>query len=224
MHLRSAIIESSAFESPRRISILLPDGYRGSRRRFPVLYLHDGSADWLERGDLLGAVREAAAPPFIVVLPEPVDRTREYKLSRAHRRFMFEEVVPWTDAHLRTQASPDRRAVHGVSLGGLMAVALGLWRPDLFGAAGAQGGAFWYWNRRLVREVAKRATCATRFHLACGRSDGNLEDNRALHLALKAAGIVHAYEEGRGRHAWSTWRRTLPRVLRWYFASPSCDG
>ena len=212
-------VPSRAFGDLRDVTVLVPDDYRKRRRRYPVLYLHDGAADWLGRGGLCSAIESAACPPFLTVMPAPVNRTREYKLDERHLRFMTEDLVPWVDAHLRTRRDAAHRAVHGVSLGGLCAVALGLRHPEVFGAAGGQGGAFWYARRRIVREARSSAGCTTRFHLVCGRLDGNLDDNRALRDALTEAGIIHVYEEGRGKHSWPFWHRTLPSALQTYFSS-----
>lgn len=218
MEVRHYHLKSAQFGTERRIAVVLPDSYRRKRRRYPVLYLHDGSNDWLHRGKLLDLLEEGTdLPEFIAVLPEPADRTREYKLSRRHLAFITEEMVPWADATLRTRPEALYRAVHGVSLGGLVAVALGLRCPHIFSAAGGQGGAYWYWKRCIVREASRTVFCPTRFHISCGRGDGNLYDNRALALALENAGVEHAYEEVPGRHSWACWRRTLPGALRYYF-------
>jgi enterochelin esterase family protein len=219
VEVRGYTVESQAFGAARPVTAILPEAYHRRRRRYPVVYLHDGSADWLGRGALLEAIREAGVPDFIVVLPEPADRTREYKLSEIHLRFLADEVVPWADRALRTLPRPEHRAVHGVSLGGLVSVALGLRRPELFARAGGQGGAFWYWKQRVVREALSAVGCRTRFHLTCGRGDGNLSDNRALHQAFERVGIEHEYLEVAGRHTWACWHRTLPAALRYYLGS-----
>lgn len=210
-------IQSHQFGEERAVTVVLPEAYDGGRRRYPVLYLHDGSNDWLNRGRLLTVLETVDVPEMIVVLPEPVNRTQEYKLSRAHVRFLTQEIIPWTDATFRTRAHRASRAVHGVSLGGLVSVSLGLHRPELFAAAGAQGGAFWYWKGRIIREFEHAHRLSTRFYISCGRLDGNLNDNRALHEAMRRAAVKHTYDEVSGRHSWACWHRNLAKALVYYF-------
>ncbi|MDZ4699775.1 MAG: alpha/beta hydrolase-fold protein [Rhodothermales bacterium] len=50
----------------------------------------------------------------------------------------------------------------------------------------------------------------------CGTEDPLLEDNRALHAALDAAGIPHTYEEFPGGHEWTYWERQVVRTLRFF--------
>lgn len=218
--VRRFSIHSRHFGAQRWITVLVPESYGRHRRRYPTLYLHDGSHDWFYRGRLLDVLESADIPEILVVLPEPVDRTREYKLSRAHIGFMTEEIVPWADATLRTRVRREARAVHGVSLGGLSAVWLGLRNPELFASAGGQGGAFWYWKGRVVREAEHSAGSMTRFFILCSRQDGNIHDNRALHEAMTRSGIEHAYKEVPGRHSWACWRRTMAAALTYYFGRP----
>ncbi len=50
----------------------------------------------------------------------------------------------------------------------------------------------------------------------CGTEDPLLDDNRALHAALDAAGIPHTYEEFPGGHEWPYWERQVVRTLRFF--------
>lgn len=222
VEIRHLQIDSREFGEERDVTVILPPSYVGSRRRYPVLYLHDGSRDWFDKGRLRSVLRgmwlREEVPEFIVVMPEPMDRTREYKLHADHLDFVAREVVPWTDAQFRTRPRLDERAVHGVSLGGLVSVWLGLKYARVFGAAGGQGGAYWYGRQRVVREVkGLKRRVPTRFFLACGVDDGNLSDNRDLAEALEARGLTFRYEEVGGRHSWTCWSRTLPDALAYYF-------
>jgi enterochelin esterase-like enzyme len=221
MEIQYYELPSLVFDHVRRFTVLLPPSYSHSRRRYPTLYLHDGSEDWLEKGRLLSTLRrnsaEAGFPEFVVVLPEPEERTREYKLNRNHLRYIVEELVPCIDTQFRTLRRPDRRIVHGVSLGGLVSVWLGLKHPELFGAAGGQGGAYWCNQRRIIREVRRMEPVQTRFFLSCGELDGNLSDNRALAQALRSKSIECHYEEVRGQHSWACWARNFATALHYYF-------
>lgn len=47
----------------------------------------------------------------------------------------------------------------------------------------------------------------------CGSSDPLLAANRALHGALLAEGVTHAFEEFEGGHAWPYWQQHFTRTL-----------
>ena len=50
----------------------------------------------------------------------------------------------------------------------------------------------------------------------CGTEDGLIEDNRALHAGLLAAGIAHEYAEFPGGHTWEYWHEHLADSLRFF--------
>jgi S-formylglutathione hydrolase FrmB len=134
-------------------SLYLPDGYAGSARRYPVLYLlhgHGGTeADWAN-GGALGATLDAltaagAVPPMLVVAPGMgngwyVDNPDPGGLGAVEAAFLA-DLIPHVDRAWRTDARRAARAVAGLSMGGWGAVRLAMLRPDMFAAAASLSGA-----------------------------------------------------------------------------------
>lgn len=54
--------------------------------------------------------------------------------------------------------------------------------------------------------------------LDCGTEDFLIEDNRAFHAQLEAAGIPHAYHEHKGGHDWDYWDRHVQDALKFHCA------
>ena len=85
------------------------------------------------------------APPAIVVY---VDAWTAYGGSQfvdspgtgRYHSYLCEEIVPWVDAHYRTIADRDHRAIMGKSSGGFGAMITPMLRPDLFGALATHAG------------------------------------------------------------------------------------
>ena len=50
----------------------------------------------------------------------------------------------------------------------------------------------------------------------CGAADQLIEENRALHAALRERGVPHVYEEFPGAHTWAYWEERLPDTLRFF--------
>lgn len=137
-----------------RVNILLPRGYAGTSRRYPVLYLFHGTSggadDWIDSG----RVTSATAPyRLITVLPDAgYDSNggswftnwldQDTALGRANwETFHIDQLVPWVDANLRTVRARSGRAVAGLSQGGFGSMSYAARHPDLFVAAAAFSGA-----------------------------------------------------------------------------------
>ena len=152
----------SAHVAARNVDVWLPPGYAAHpRRRYPVLYMHDGQnlfdpalsytgVDWDVDGAMTrlidaGRVREA----IVVAVTNTPLRGREYMPARAvapearaqllsdeYLRFLAEELKPAIDATYRTRPGRDDTLVMGASMGGLIsAYALSRY-PDVYGGAG----------------------------------------------------------------------------------------
>ena len=119
---------------------------------------------------------------------------------------------------------PRRSLIIGSSAGGLAAVHIALRRPDLFGNALSQSGAFWRGNEAtngapyewLVTQAARWSRGAVRFWLEVGGALGGdapsiLAANRAMRDTLRAKGYDVTYAEvPNGVHAPETWVTRLP--------------
>ena len=61
--------------------------------------------------------------------------------TRAYETYVARDLVGWVDAHYRTIARRDGRAIAGLSMGGFGAMSLALRHPDEFAAAASHSGA-----------------------------------------------------------------------------------
>ncbi len=156
---------------PRPVQVWLPPSYDDSpRRRYPVLYMHDGQnlfdpaasfcgQDWkvdevVSRLIAAGRLREL----IVVAVGNTADRMEEYNLARprgrAYAAFLIEVVKPFIDRTYRTLPDPGQTGVMGSSMGGLVSFQLAWTFPDIFGLAGCLSSAFykaWAAVERLVR-------------------------------------------------------------------------
>ncbi|RJQ73848.1 esterase [Pseudonocardiaceae bacterium YIM PH 21723] len=130
------------------VNVLLPADYRTNGRRYPVLYLlHGGGTDqdfltW----DRAGIRDFTAGKPIIVVMPDgghagwysnPVS---SHAGPRNWENFHIKQLVPWVDAHFRTYAEQEGRAVSGFSMGGFGALKYAARYPNLFASVSAHSG------------------------------------------------------------------------------------
>jgi len=161
-------LEARAFAPEQiKVTVYLPTGYGDSDVRYPVLYANDGQdmAAVGLRDTLASLYAQHAIRPVIVVAVDMLqDRASGYGLfDRARRRsvvggsrigpigaraydysaWVVDDLVPYIDAHYRTQATAQGRGMLGWSLGALNAFCLGWEYPDVFGQVGAFSPSFW---------------------------------------------------------------------------------
>jgi len=110
------------------INVLLPDDYRTSGKRYPVLYmLHGGAADF-RQFDFLGIRNLTAGKPIIVVMPDGgqagwyCNPVGSFVGPRNWETFHIAQLIPWIEANFRTYAEYNGRAVGGFSMGGFGAL------------------------------------------------------------------------------------------------------
>jgi enterochelin esterase-like enzyme len=161
-------LDAKAFAPEQiKVSVYLPPDYATSGRRYPVLYANDGQdmeAVGLQQTLATLYAQHAIEPVIVVAVDMLKDRASGYGLfDRARRQsivggsrigpigaraydysaWLANELVPYVDAHYRTQATAQGRSMLGWSLGALNAFCLGWEYPDVFGQVGAFSPSFW---------------------------------------------------------------------------------
>ena len=144
-------LRSRAMGDVESVNVLLPAGYRGGGRRYPVLYLLHGAAgtyrDWIDHGaeEIVGDL------PAIVVMPDggadgaysdwvaaPPGAPEPFP---AYETYYTDELMPWVRSALRVRRGPANTAIAGLSMGGHGAMKLAAEHPGTFGFAGSFSGA-----------------------------------------------------------------------------------
>jgi putative tributyrin esterase len=129
--------------------------------------------------------------------------------------FITRELVNEIDQRYRTLATPDRRAIAGLSIGGFGAMLLGLRHPDRFGAIGAFSAPL---DGIADPAAAPDAGPPPRLFIACGLADSLLPSSRRFAGRLRDRRVDYRYEEGPGGHTWEAWDwqlRSFLEMLDW---------
>jgi S-formylglutathione hydrolase len=148
--VHSPALEHNLLGDPadQSVSIVLPAAYaQQPQRRFPVLYFLHGYSDpttrhqaaELFRADLDHLLASPAAEPFLVVLPNGINKYfgSFYANSAATGNwddYITRDIVAYVDSHYRTLADPAHRVVAGHSMGGYGALTLAFRHPGVFGS------------------------------------------------------------------------------------------
>ena len=223
--------------------IWIPPGYSASRR-YPVVYmLHGGGdgqtpgrAEWLQLG-MREALDQASAagelPPAIFVFPEGLNG---YWVNHANggarwADYVTQDVVPHVDRIWSTETRPERRAIGGLSMGGLGALHLALNQPQTFRIVGAHSPALrshkesppffgdeGYFARFDPMTLATRTRVPSGFRawVDVGENDRWRVESERLAAALEKAGAKTELRLFKGRHEGEYWKAHLRDYVRFY--------
>jgi putative tributyrin esterase len=202
---------SPALGGEATFAILLPPAYDSSEQRYPVVYLlHGGTQNHTAFPARRWFAKEVTRREMIVVMPhipQVMYSTRGPTATTGFEDFFVRDIVGYVDAHYRTVAARDSRAVGGLSMGGYGAVVAGLTHPDMFAIVGAFSGAFSGGREPALASAvsALPADGAPYFYIACGIEDMVLPASREFVALLKARDLPHEYREVPGGHTWDVW-------------------
>jgi S-formylglutathione hydrolase FrmB len=197
---------SATLGGERIFAVLLPSGYAESTKRYPVIYLFHGGGQ-----DHTAFMARAIFPPLarkqeaIVVMPAA---DRNYSSLTAERQRLYhdyvaQELVDYVDANYRTNATPQARAIAGLSMGGRIATMTALQHPQRFAVVGAFSAAL---RGDTSSAVAAAAQSPTYFYVSCGTNDSLLGASQSFVKLLAEHTLAHEYHEiPGGDHSWNVW-------------------
>ncbi|SDF07139.1 alpha-glucosidase/metallo-beta-lactamase class B [Mucilaginibacter pineti] len=188
-------IINDKFEMPqlgrqRRVWICLPAGYESSKKRYPVIYMHDGQNLFDEYTSGYGEwgideFMEKLSPQEQCIVVG-IDHGGDYRISEYdpydsnygkgrgddYIQFLIKNLKPYIDAHYHTKTDAAHTAIAGSSMGGLISMYAVLKYPKVFGNAGVFSPAFWI--APDIYQLAKQQaiTNKTRFYFVCGSAEG----------------------------------------------------
>jgi pimeloyl-ACP methyl ester carboxylesterase len=218
-----------------RIRAYVPPGHdENPFKRFPVVYMHDGTnlffpeesfagTTWNVQGTLDALDEMNAMDPVIVIAIEPVDRGREYTSegNEHYGRYITECLKPVADARGHTLSGPEHTVVMGSSLGGLVSLHLAWSRPDVFGGAACLSSTFGF-EDEIFRRVTAEPKRPIRIYLDSGYPRDNFEATLAMRNLLLRKGyrwghdLLHFVHPG-ARHTERAWALRLHLPFQFFF-------
>jgi len=228
--IRTHWYQSKSIGSLRRLTVYLPPSYdTNSRTRYPTLYLfHGANADetaWTRFGHvnliLDNLLAAGKIKPFIVVMPfgygVPPGSGGGGDSNALFTRDLIEDVIPYVQAQYRVDATRDRRAIAGLSMGGGQSLTIGLNHPELFSHVAGFSAALRQGNfqNTFAAAIAKPEETNHKLRLlwfGCGKDDSLFAPAQTFDAFLKEHKIAHTFRETEGAHTWMVWRRYLNEV------------
>ena len=232
----------------RRFTVYTPAGYEEGKKRYPVLYLlHGAGGDenaWSELGRAAqiadNLIAQGKAEPMIIVMPNGNGAQKavpgEYENSMYKPSFMSrgmmdgaiemafpKDVVGYVDAHFRTIADKNHRAISGLSMGGFHSIYISANNPDMFGYIAPMSAAINRQSRnqqqpeiyqnleeKMVTLFQKKPKL---YQIYIGNTDFLYQDNVNFRKMLDKHGCKYEYFESDEGHIWANWRKYLNDLL-----------
>ena len=236
----------------RDILVYLPPSYGEGKRRYPVLYMHDGQNLFDEATSYAGewGVDEAmeglsaeGIEAIMVGIPNagplrfseysPFHTTRAGRAQGQHYlQFVVETVKPLVDRDFRTLPDRQHTGIAGSSMGGLISLFAFFHHRETFGFVGAMSPSLWLGRGALFSYVERTPFVPGRIYLDAGTREGTerfTADVRQMHITLVEKGyrarqdLLYVEEVGAIHHE-SAWRRRLPQALRFLLAGNERSG
>jgi enterochelin esterase-like enzyme len=227
----------------RKWYVYLPPGL-DPNKEYPLLVSCDAQWDreWIANG-LENCAREALIPQTVGVFIEPgqntpgtySNRSAEYDaLSPKYTQFLLEEILPQVEKLVKLSPDPAKRAITGMSSGGICSFTACWERPDKFGVALSFIGSFaniasgptkregGHNYPFLIRKNEKKPI---RVFLQDGSNDLNNDHgswwicNLQMEAALRFKSYDYVWTPGKGFHNTKHARRVFDKALTWWLNS-----
>lgn len=222
-------IESELLDHPLAFRVYTPPCYgEHADQSYPVLYLIHGQTYTDDQWDRLGAdetatelIANGEVAPFLIVMPADASHFTQPS-DNAFDESIVEELIPWIDAHYRTQPERRYRAVGGLSRGASWAIHLALTHPELFGSLAGHSPPVFQEDAAHVRGWLDSipALLMPRIWLDIGERDqaAILESATWFEGLLDERDIPHDWSFFTGDHSETYWSSHVEQYLRWYAA------
>ena len=220
----------------RNIYVYLPPNYDEKRKEsYPTIYLFDAFI-YLNRVELPNVldnlITEGKIEPMIAVLFGTFKSTRDIilPLNFDFKDEFVSDVLTLIRSKYNTSLKPEDNIIGGMSYGGLAAMFIASYNPDIFGKVLSQSGSFWRdtiitepfinWHRTdwLINKIQTTEKKDIKIYLDWGQQESHVMvqgANRKLVRIIDKLGYDYKYIEFSGWHDWSNSRKTFPVGLKY---------
>ena len=234
---------ANRLKNERTIIVWLPESYKTeTKKRYPVLYAHDGQnlfdpktsfigVDWQldETADTL--IRNNEIEEIIIVgIYNTPDRVQEYsdtEIGRSYMHFIINDVKPFIDHTYRTLPDRENTAMMGSSMGGLISFYM-VWRyPEIFSKAACLSTSLQWNYGAILKEIEEYDGSKKKIKIYSDSSGGGSEGRSApLYQKLNEILIAKGFQEGvdfeyyfdeAGDHSERSWATRAWRPLKLMF-------
>jgi enterochelin esterase-like enzyme len=211
--------------------VYVPPCHDQTAQSLPTLYLLHGYPYDETEWELLGveslvdkAIRAGDWPPFLVVMPrvpDPLFRSSDGGHT-SYEAELTEGLVSFIDLTYHTDPRPDRRAIAGISRGGVWSLEIALNNPDAFDGVAAISPALALNSARREYDpffiVRRGETLPSKIYLLAGDEDWARQATEDFALLLEGLGVNHKLVVYEGGHEDASWAPELEALIDYLVA------
>ncbi|MFL5789050.1 MAG: alpha/beta hydrolase-fold protein [Flavisolibacter sp.] len=238
VHLLDSSFYMPQLDRYRRIWIYLPDSYYHTKKRYPVLYMHDGqnvfddatsfAGEW-GVDEALDSLGKTVGEAIVVAIDNGADkRMNEYSPYDMEKYgegegskyvdFLVKSLKPVIDKNFRTKKTHEHTFIAGSSMGGLISLYAILKYPKVFGGAGIFSPAIWI-APDIKNDVVKRGKKVKGkiyFYAGKQESDQMVPDMLAIFESLHkvSSAKIETVIRTDGKHTEANWRSEFPQFFK----------
>lgn len=232
------MIDAPQLKTKKKIWLYLPEDYKSSNKKYPVIYMHDAQNLFDKKTSFVGEwnVDETLDSLKAKVIVVGIEHGNEKRLDEltpfpnekygggngdAYLGFIVKTLKPHIDSNYRTKTKAKNTIIFGSSLGGLISYYAVLKYPQVFGKAGVFSPSFWFWDK-IYEMTEKSDKIKAKIYFLCGDKESDemvaevkkmetlLDRNRCYCLHLNKTVIVK-----NGEHNEKLWRENFKEALKW---------
>lgn len=235
-------IEAPQLLSTKKIWMYLPKNYDSTKKKYPVIYMHDAQNLFDAKTSFVGEWNvdeklDSLNAQVIVVGIEHgnekrMDELTPYKNTKYgggnadnYLEFIVNTLKPEIDSKYRTKTNVRNTAIMGSSLGGLVSFYALLKYPKVFGKAGIFSPSFWFNRKEIVALTENSTKLKTKIYFLCGDNEGDADVIADLNkiedlVSEKRCGCLHLTKKNivkGGQHNEKLWRDGFVNAYLWLF-------
>ncbi len=223
----------------RRVWIYLPADYAVSKKKYPVLYMHDGqnvfdskTSGFGEWGvdEALDTLEKKLGGLIVVAVDHGGDkRLNEYAPYNMQRfgkgegdvyvDFLRKTLKRYIDRNYRTKKDREHTFIAGSSMGGLISFYAHYKYPKVYGASGVFSPAFWINPQFRSLDPKRLKKLKGKVYLYAGTSESAemVPDMLLVHDQLRrySKAAIVSVVRSEARHNEAAWRKELPGFFEW---------
>jgi len=232
------IIDAPQLKTKKKIWLYLPEDYKTSNKKYPVIYMHDAQNLFDKKTSFAGewGVDETLDSLKALVIVVGIEHGNEKRLEELtpfpnekygggkgdeYLKFIVKTLKPHIDSAYRTKPKVKNTIIFGSSLGGLISYYAVLKYPEVFGKAGVFSPSFWF-SDKIYEMTEKSEKIKSKIYFLYGDNESGemvpdvkkmetlLDRNRCYCLYLDKSVIVKG-----GQHGEKLWKEGFSDAIKW---------
>ncbi|TDD98589.1 alpha/beta hydrolase [Flavobacterium cellulosilyticum] len=190
-------IDAPQLQSTKKIWIYLPINYNATKKKYPVIYMHDAQNLFDAKTSFVGEWNvdeklDSLKAQVIVVGIEHgnekrIEELTPYKNEKygggnadKYLEFIVKTLKPEIDSKYRTKTKATNTAIIGSSLGGLASYYAIIKYPKVFGKAGIFSPSFWFNQKEIIELTEKSPKLKAKIYFLYGDREGDEQDRKIM--------------------------------------------